>query len=66
MAPVVCVAVPQRLGRSLMDKGSWGKHFQTDEPRGGSRAEIRILEIACEIDLHLVATTAEVGLNNYV
>ena len=44
-----------------------GDHFRTDESRGGSRAEIRTLEMGRAIDLHFVGdATAEVGLNDYV
>jgi hypothetical protein len=65
MAPVICVAVSQRLGRSFMDNGSRAGTYP--DRRGDGRAYIRTREISCEIDLHFVAdTTAGAGLNNYV
>ncbi|MCJ9702544.1 MULTISPECIES: hypothetical protein [unclassified Bradyrhizobium] len=43
------------------------KHFRTNESRGDGRAEIRTLEIGCQISLHFAAdTTAEGGRNNCV
>jgi hypothetical protein len=50
MAPVVCVAVSQRLGRSFMDNGSPAETYPACEIDRYSA----------------VNTTAEVALNNYV
>ena len=55
MAPVVCVAVSQRLGRSVTDNGSPAETYQDRmNSRGDSRSRDRTLEIGCRIDLHFV------------
>lgn len=61
MAPVVCVAVSQPLGRSTLNIGSRAPELVA------LGVQIRTLETGCGITVHFVdGTTAEVGLNNYV
>ena len=64
MAPVICVAVSQRLGRSHMDNGSWA---ETCGPTMRHPCRDRDAEISFRGRSSCVAdTTAGVRLNNYV
>ncbi|MDN3277761.1 hypothetical protein QWJ07_26090 [Frankia sp. RB7] len=55
MAPVICVAVSQPLGRTILNSGSRSGNI------GSSLGFAGTLEIGCEIDVHFVGdATAEI------
>jgi hypothetical protein len=80
MAPVVCVAASQPLGRSTLNDGSLGgdilgpinpgagNRVQAEQLKGASLADgSRRCGPAARLDVHFAGdTTAEVGLNNCV
>jgi len=66
-APVVCVAVSQRLGRSVTDNGSRVEAYPTRmNSRGGSRAGVRTSDRLPDRPSFRAGTTAKARLNNYV
>jgi len=78
-SPFACTAPHYKIGNFATDmifQGAFGEMQSTNkavDPNkiaaslGFSGASIKTLETGCEIDFHFVdATTAEIGLNNYV
>jgi hypothetical protein len=78
-SPFACAAPHYKISNFATDmifQGAFGEMQSTNKAAdpdkiaaslGFSGAGIRTLETGCEIDLHFVdATTAEIGLNNYV
>jgi len=78
-SPFACAAPHYKVSKFAADmifQGAFGEMQSTNKAAdpnkiaaslGFSGAGIRTLETGCEIDFHFVdATTAEIGLNNYV